>query len=91
MEEEQFIASVIHDFELGLLDIPQDTHLRKYISRLLNCEDMRISKVSRVAACTTLSIVCLFVCLSKWCDDDHDDIDDDDDDDDDDDVNDDVL
>ena len=45
MEEEQYSAAVIRDFERGFLDIPQDTHLRKFVSRVLSCEDMRISKV----------------------------------------------
>ena len=44
MEEEQFIAAIILDFERGFLDIPAGFHLRKFISSVLNCEHMRISK-----------------------------------------------
>ncbi len=42
-EEEAYCNQLIVDFELGLLDIPERTHLRYYLSVVLNCHQMRIS------------------------------------------------
>lgn len=43
-EEEQFVARIVEDFNLGILDVPQGTTLRNFLSSVLNCDPMRITK-----------------------------------------------
>ena len=43
-EEEQYTSRIIHDFEHGLLNVPEGTTLRNYLSKTLNCDPMRITK-----------------------------------------------
>ena len=42
-EEENYCEQLIVDFSAGILDIPPRTHLRYYLSVVLNCQQMRIS------------------------------------------------
>ncbi len=63
MDEEQYIAAVIRDFERGFLDIPQDTHLRKFVSRVLSCEDMRISKAKRYLLLKLLNLLSNYITI----------------------------
>ncbi len=44
VEEETYVARVIHDFNNGFLDAPAGTTLRTYLSDKLNCDPMRITK-----------------------------------------------
>ena len=43
-EEERFVGRIIEDFNLGILDVPQGTTLRNFLSSVLNCDPMRITK-----------------------------------------------
>ena len=43
-EEEAYANRVIQEFEAGLLPLTNGTTLRTYLSKLLNCDPMRISK-----------------------------------------------
>lgn len=43
-EEEQYTSRIIHDFEHGLLNVPEGTTLRNYLSKTLRCDPMRITK-----------------------------------------------
>lgn len=44
VEEEQFSLRLIEEFRLGLLPLTDGTTLRTFLSKLLNCDPMRISK-----------------------------------------------
>ena len=44
VEEEAYVARVIHDFNSGYLNAPPGTTLRTYLSDKLNCDPMRITK-----------------------------------------------
>lgn len=44
-EEEAYAARLIHEFKSGLLPLTDGTTLRNFLSKLLNCDPMRISKV----------------------------------------------
>jgi len=44
IEEEQYANRLIHEFKAGLLPLTDGTTLRTFLSRLLNCDPMRISK-----------------------------------------------
>lgn len=44
MEEELYVEQIVADFEAGTLDVPEGTRLRSYLSKVLNCEPMRITK-----------------------------------------------
>ena len=44
MEEEQYANRLILEFKAGLLPLADGTTLRTFLSRLLNCDPMRISK-----------------------------------------------
>lgn len=43
-EEENYANKLIQDFKSGVLPIPEGTTLRTFLSKLLNCDPMRISK-----------------------------------------------
>jgi len=43
-EEEFYANRLIHEFKLGLLPLTDGTTLRTFLSKLLNCDPMRISK-----------------------------------------------
>ncbi|KAJ1436139.1 hypothetical protein B484DRAFT_325221, partial [Ochromonadaceae sp. CCMP2298] len=43
-EEERYTEKIIYDFENGTLDVPEGTTLRTYLSKVLNCDPMRITK-----------------------------------------------
>lgn len=43
-EEEQFALRLIEEFRSGLLPLTDGTTLRTFLSKLLNCDPMRISK-----------------------------------------------
>lgn len=44
-EEEAYASKLIHDFEAGMLtDCEEGATLRSYLSRMLKCSPMRISK-----------------------------------------------
>lgn len=44
LEEEEYAKRLIHEFKAGLLPLTDGTTLRTFLSRLLNCDPMRISK-----------------------------------------------
>lgn len=44
MEEEAYANRLIHEFKLGLLPLTDGTTLRTFLSKLLHCDPMRISK-----------------------------------------------
>mmetsp|Transcript_9930 Transcript_9930/g.12584 ORF Transcript_9930/g.12584 Transcript_9930/m.12584 type:complete len:663 (+) Transcript_9930:298-2286(+) len=44
VEEEEYVARVIQDFNSGFLNAPPGTTLRTYLSDKLNCDPMRITK-----------------------------------------------
>jgi hypothetical protein len=44
IEEEQFALRLIEEFRAGLLPLTDGTTLRTFLSKLLNCDPMRISK-----------------------------------------------
>ncbi len=44
VEEEAYANRLIHEFKLGLLPLTDGTTLRTFLSKLLNCDPMRISK-----------------------------------------------
>jgi hypothetical protein len=43
-EEESYANRLIYEFKLGLLPLTDGTTLRTFLSKLLNCDPMRISK-----------------------------------------------
>ena len=43
-EEESYANRLIHEFKSGLLPLTDGTTLRNFLSKLLNCDPMRISK-----------------------------------------------
>lgn len=43
-EEEDFANKIIHDFKHGKLPLAEGTTLRTFLSKVLNCDPMRISK-----------------------------------------------
>jgi hypothetical protein len=43
-EEEFYATRLIYEFKLGLLPLTDGTTLRTFLSKLLNCDPMRISK-----------------------------------------------
>jgi hypothetical protein len=43
-EEENYANRLIFEFKLGLLPLTDGTTLRTFLSKLLNCDPMRISK-----------------------------------------------
>jgi hypothetical protein len=43
-EEEEYATRLIHLFKSGLLPLTDGTTLRNFLSKLLNCDPMRISK-----------------------------------------------
>jgi hypothetical protein len=43
-EEEAYATKLIHEFKAGLLPLTDGTTLRNFLSKLLNCDPMRISK-----------------------------------------------
>jgi hypothetical protein len=43
-EEEAYANRLIYEFKLGLLPLTEGTTLRTFLSKLLNCDPMRISK-----------------------------------------------
>lgn len=43
-EEECYANRLIYEFKLGLLPLTDGTTLRTFLSKLLNCDPMRISK-----------------------------------------------
>jgi hypothetical protein len=51
VEEESYVARVIHDFNSGFLDAPAGTTLRSYLSEKLQCDPMRITKKFTGEAC----------------------------------------
>jgi hypothetical protein len=61
VEEEHYTSRIIHDFENGTLDVPEGTTLRNYLSKTLNCDPMRITKVGA----RPLALGALFA-LSPW-------------------------
>ena len=44
VEEEYYAIRLINEFKLGLLPLTDGTTLRTFLSKLLNCDPMRISK-----------------------------------------------
>ena len=44
VEEESYANRLIYEFKLGLLPLTDGTTLRTFLSKLLNCDPMRISK-----------------------------------------------
>ena len=51
LEEENYVARVIQDFNSGFLDAPAGTTLRTYLSEKLQCDPMRITKKFTGDAC----------------------------------------
>jgi hypothetical protein len=51
VEEEAYVARVIHDFNCGFLYAPAGTTLRSYLSEKLQCDPMRITKKFTGDAC----------------------------------------
>ena len=43
-EEEDYAMRLIHEFKEGLLPLTEGTTLRTFLSKVLNCDPMRISK-----------------------------------------------
>ncbi len=43
-EEEHYANRLIYEFKMGLLPLTDGTTLRTFLSKLLNCDPMRISK-----------------------------------------------
>lgn len=43
-EEENYVLALINCFEKGLLEIPGGRTLRIHLSKLLNCDPMRVTK-----------------------------------------------
>lgn len=43
-EEEEYAIRLIEDFKLGILSLTEGTNLRTFLSTILNCNPMRISK-----------------------------------------------
>ena len=50
-EEENYAESIIRFFKLGYLDIENGITLRAYLSDILHCDPMRITKKFTGAAC----------------------------------------
>ena len=44
IEEEEYAMRLIHEFKEGLLPLTEGTTLRTFLSKVLNCDPMRISK-----------------------------------------------
>lgn len=81
-EEEAYANRLIYEFKLGLLPLNDGTTLRTFLSKLLNCDPMRISKkfvgqncigkVCQYPAIILSTLSLLFVCVySKYFDDDN--------------------
>jgi len=51
VEEEEYVARVIRDFNSGYLNAPAGTTLRTYLSEKLHCDPMRITKKFTGDAC----------------------------------------
>ena len=51
VEEENYSNRLISEFKLGLLPLTDGTTLRTFLSKLLNCDPMRISKKFVGAKC----------------------------------------
>ena len=49
-EEEDYALRIAHYFSAGVLDIPDGTHLRAFLSSKLRCDRMRITKKARARA-----------------------------------------
>ncbi|CAB9510822.1 expressed unknown protein [Seminavis robusta] len=43
-EEEAYVEALVEEFKLGLLPLAEGTSLRTFLSKMLNCQPMRISK-----------------------------------------------
>lgn len=84
-EEESYANRLIYEFKLGLLPLTDGTTLRTFLSKLLNCDPMRISKkfvgqncIGKVCPFCSLYLiwfkfnVCLVACIphSKYFGDD---------------------
>lgn len=50
-EEEDYVMKIIELFNLGLLQLPEGTTLRVYLSQALNCDPMRITKKFTGTSC----------------------------------------
>ena len=65
-EEEYYANRLIYEFKLGLLPLTDGTTLRTFLSKLLNCDPMRISKKFVGQNCigkVSLLILCYHVTL----------------------------
>lgn len=51
VEEEEYVARVIRDFNTGYLNAPAGTTLRTYLSEKLHCDPMRITKKFTGGSC----------------------------------------
>ena len=65
MEEEEYVARAIKDFNSGYLKAPPGATLRSYLSEKLNCDPMRITKKFTGDACIgKVSKLCLiWICF----------------------------
>ena len=62
-EEEAYSSRLITEFKLGLLPLTDGTTLRTFLSKLLNCDPMRISKKFVGQNCIGKVRNCLFTSL----------------------------
>jgi hypothetical protein len=70
-EEEAYANRLIVEFKLGLLPLTEGTTLRTFLSKLLNCDPMRISKkfvgqncIGKVRYCVLFNVLIDIVSLS---------------------------
>ncbi|RYY69266.1 hypothetical protein EON63_23870 [archaeon] len=65
-EEEAYANRLIYEFKLGLLPLTDGTTLRTFLSKLLNCDPMRISKkfVGQNCIGKVRKLPCVFVCMA---------------------------
>ena len=63
VEEEQFVGRIVEDFNLGILDVPQGTTLRNFLSSVLNCDPMRITKKYTGKTFCDIILLCILISL----------------------------
>ena len=63
-EEENYANRLIQEFKAGLLPLTDGTTLRTFLSKLLNCDPMRISKKFVGMNCIGKVKFCFYICLS---------------------------
>jgi hypothetical protein len=63
-EEEAYANRLIYEFKLGLLPLTDGTTLRTFLSKLLNCDPMRISK--KFVGQNCIGKVCLNLMVQRY-------------------------